>query len=120
MDGRRDAVSQRLPAHVEAKALMRRIEAGGGFATLIAKGDPDRGSLLLQISEKGRYVCYLERQLTVSGTYQWVRCGPAAESEIAEIRDFYLKRRRFDEDIWAIELDIADAERFIAESTQSV
>lgn len=113
-------MSQRLPAHVESTALMRRIEAEGGFATLLAKGDPDRGSLLLQINEKGRYVCYLERQLTVSGSYQWVRCGPPQESETPEIRDFYAKRRRFDEDLWAIELDIADAERFIAELTLSV
>ena len=36
-----------------------------------------------------------------------------------EIADFLARRARFDEDLWAIELDIADAERFIAETTVS-
>ena len=34
-----------------------------------------------------------------------------------EIADFLAKRARFDEDLWAIELDIAEPERFIAETT---
>jgi len=94
---------------------MRRIEAEGGFATILKRGDPDRGSLLLHIAEKGRYVGYLERQLAVSGAYEWTRCGPAADSEMAEIMEFSAKRRRFDEDLWCIELDVADSERFIAD-----
>jgi hypothetical protein len=34
-----------------------------------------------------------------------------------EIADFLARRARFDEDLWAIELDIAEPERFIAETT---
>ncbi len=34
-----------------------------------------------------------------------------------EIADFLARRTRFDDDLWAIELDIADPERFIAETT---
>ena len=37
----------RLPAHVEAAAILRRVEADGDFATVLRKGDPDRGSLIL-------------------------------------------------------------------------
>jgi len=33
--------------------------------------------------------------------------------------DFLARRARFDEDYWAIELDIADPERFIAETTSA-
>ena len=40
-------MAERLPAHVEAAAIMRRVEAGGGFATVLRKGDPDRGTLTL-------------------------------------------------------------------------
>ena len=36
-----------------------------------------------------------------------------------KFRDFLAKRTRFDPDLWAIELDIADPERFIAETTGS-
>ena len=34
-----------------------------------------------------------------------------------EIAEFLAKRARFDEDSWAVELDIAEPERFIAETT---
>ena len=81
------------------------------------KGDPDRGSLLLFVSSRGVHVAALERVLDVDGAYRWQRSGPAESSGSAEITDFLARRARFDEDLWAIELDIADAERFIAETT---
>ena len=34
-----------------------------------------------------------------------------------ELRAFLAKRMRFDPDLWIVELDIADPERFIAETT---
>jgi hypothetical protein len=43
--------------------------------------------------------------------------GPADSAGSTEIRDFLVRRTRFDEDFWAIELDIAEPERFIAETT---
>ena len=61
----------RLAASVEASALMRRVTADGGFATILAKGDAERGSLLLIVTERGRHVAVLERMLNASGTYSW-------------------------------------------------
>ena len=37
----------RLPAHVEVAGLIRAVEAAGGFATVIAKGERDAGTLLV-------------------------------------------------------------------------
>ena len=109
--------NERMPAAVEAAGLIRRAGADGDFATIIKKGDPDRGALLLVISSRGRHVGCLERMLTLDGGYQWLRVGPGESSGSDEIRDFLAKRTRFDADLWAIELDIAEAERFIAETT---
>ena len=83
------------------------------------KGDKDRGSLLLLISSRGTHVAALERVLNLDGSYQWQRTGPAESAGSAEISDFLARRARFDEDLWAIELDIADPERFIAETTSA-
>jgi hypothetical protein len=55
--------------------------------------------------------------LDLDGTYRWQRTGPADSASSIGIADFLDRRARFDEDLWAIELDIADAERFIAETT---
>ena len=37
----------RLPAHLEVAGLIRAVEAAGGFATVIAKGERDAGTLLV-------------------------------------------------------------------------
>ena len=110
-------MSERLPASVEAAGLIRRAEGSGDFATIIKKGDPDRGAILLVISSRGRHVACLERMLTLDGGYQWRSMGPSESAGSDVIRDFLAKRTRFDADLWAIELDIADPERFIAETT---
>ena len=110
---------ERLPAGVEASALVRSIAASGDFATILKKGDPDRGALLLVISSRGRHITCLERMLSLSGGYAWQRVGPAESAAAEEIREFLARRTRFDEDSWLIELDIAQPERFIAETTAS-
>ena len=81
------------------------------------KGDEDRGSLLLFVSSRGVHIASLERVLSIDGRYRWERVGPSESAGSAEIANFLARRARFDEDLWAIELDIADAERFIAETT---
>jgi hypothetical protein len=81
------------------------------------KGDPDRGALLIFVGSRGRHVACLERALVADGSYSWRVVGPPESASSAEIADFLARRARFDGDLWAIELDIADPERFIAETT---
>jgi hypothetical protein len=93
------------------------VTADGGFATILRKGDEERGSLLLFVTSRGRHVACLERVLNLDGSYGWRAAGPGESAGSMEIADFLARRARFDEDFWAIELDIADPERFIAETT---
>ena len=106
----------RLPAGIEAAGLMRKVEAQGDFAALLKKGDPDRGALILVVGSRGRHVACLERMLSQDGEYGWQVVGPGESAGSAEIADFLAKRERTDPDSWLIELDIALAERFIAET----
>jgi hypothetical protein len=84
---------------------------------VIRKGDPDRGSLLLLISSRGRHIACLERILNLDGSYVWEAAGPTDSATSSEVAQFVDRRARFDDDLWAIELDIAEPERFIAETT---
>jgi hypothetical protein len=106
----------RLPAALEAAALIRRAEAGGDFAVIVRKGDPDRGTLLLLVSSRGQHRACLERTLGADGRYGWQAAGPGDSASSLELGEFVAKRARFDPDSWVIELDIAAAERFIAET----
>jgi hypothetical protein len=106
----------RLSARVEATGIVRRVEAEGDFATILRRGDPERGSLLILVSSRGRHVACLERVLDIGGDYRWRRVGPDESADPGKVAEFLAKRARFDEDLWAIELDIAEPERFIAET----
>ena len=110
-------MAERLPAHVEAWGLLRQAEAEGGFGTILKRGDPDRGSLVLMVARRGDHIACLERALAADGAYRWQRVGRAANAEAETLADGRRKRLRFDEDVWLIELDIPDPERFIAETT---
>jgi hypothetical protein len=99
--------------------LLRRVATDGGFATVLHKGDDQRGSLLLFVTRRGAHVACLERLVSLNGGYRWERVGPGESAGSEEIRDFLARRTRFDEDLWAIELDIAEPERFIAETTSA-
>ena len=107
----------RLPPRLEVPALLRRAEAQGGFATVLNKGDPEGGALLLVVTSHGRHMAVLERILGISGAYEWRTAGPPETAESAEVASFLAKQRQFDPDLWLIELDIAEPERFIAETT---
>jgi hypothetical protein len=54
-----------------------------------------------------------------SGQYRWTTAGPGESADSAEVSAFVAKRQRLDSDLWAIELDIAVPERFIAETIHS-
>lgn len=101
-------------------ALQRQAESEGGFAAVLATGDPTSGAILVILAEKGRKARILERLLTATGRYQWTDIGGQALANEQEFEKFLQRRRRFDPDIWLIELDVASAERFAAGMTDAV
>jgi hypothetical protein len=109
-------MADRLAAHVEAASLIRRAQAEGGFGTVVKRGDADRGSLVLLVTGRGQHWACFERALSADGSYSWQRVGPPLGADPATLADWSQKRIRFDEDLWLIELDIADPERFIVET----
>jgi hypothetical protein len=109
-------VTPRLTSAMVVSALIRRAEQCGGSAMVLAKGDPGAGGILLVTVERGADPRFFERGLGPSGRPALIRSGPA---EIADDRDataYWQRRRSSDSDLWVIELDIASAERFAAET----
>ena len=110
-------MDERLPAHVEAAAILRRVEADGGFGAILRKGDRDRGSLILLLHRRGEFWGTLERALAADFTYRWTFKPTPEDAGSAEISRIVASKEQFDPDLWLIELDIAEPERFIAETT---
>ncbi len=108
--------ADRLTSAMLVNVLVRRAAAAGGFATVLVKGDETSGVILVQALEKGRENGLLERMADFEGGYRLVPCGPAPEEGPQAMAQYMERRRRSDPDLWIIELDIADAERFAAET----
>lgn len=107
-------MSDRLPAHLLVSALVRRANQAGGFATVLARGDREAGAILLACSERGAPPFFLERGIGPDGKVQLVRSGPQDVADAEAGNAYWQRRRARDPDLWVIELDIADSERFAA------
>ncbi len=101
----------RLTASVLVGALIRKVEGEGGFAAVLATGDPSNGAVIVVVAERGVQALVLERIMLPSGDYAWQETGDREEDSAALVA----RRRRFDPDLWAVELDVSCAESFAAE-----
>lgn len=106
-------MDERLPAHLEVSGLIRRVNAAGGFATVLHKGEPDAGTILLVLLDSGAPARLYERMPSASGGRKW-ECTRSQDPENPnDFNDYIERRRTADRDAWFLELDIAQPERFI-------
>jgi hypothetical protein len=101
-------VSPRPAASLLVSALVRAVEAAGGGAMVLAKGDATAGAILLATAERGRATGLYERTLGPAGRYGWTATGPPVGDATA-LGDYIARRRRADPDQWVVELDHAQA-----------
>lgn len=104
-------MTPRAAAGLLVSALIRRIEAEGGSAMVLAKGDATAGAILLALADRGIDGPLLERSLGASG-YEWRDTGPADPASRSE---YLAARRRVDPDLWIIEVDHPAARRIAVE-----
>ncbi|HCJ80817.1 MAG TPA: DUF1491 domain-containing protein [Erythrobacter sp.] len=104
----------RLPAHVEVSGLIRAVESAGGFAMVLQKGERDAGTILVLTTQNGRNTRLWERMPQLDGSRKFSCTREQDDENPREIDDYMGKRRRSDPDCWVIELDIENAERFVA------
>ena len=109
-----EAMNARLPAHLEADAIRRLAESLGGFATVLATGERDAGTLLVVCCGKGRLAAAYERMPQSHGRRAWVVSRRQDDENKQEFWDYCDRRKNQDSDLWIVELDVPDAERFIA------
>ena len=106
-------MASRLPAHLEVSGLLRQVAAAGGFAAVLHKGEREAGTIVVVCTENGANRRVFERMPSVNGDRIWA-LSQSEDIENKEFIDHYLVRRQSqDHDLWVIELDIANGERFI-------
>lgn len=107
-------MSARLASGVTVNALVRRVGRAGGFATILARGDATAGAILIVAQDRGENPRLWERGVGPSGDTELIAVGPQGDARA--ITDYWMKRRARDPDLWVVEVDVAQAERFAAET----
>lgn len=102
---------------------MRRVGQAGGNGVILARGDATAGAIVIVCRERGVLTALLERVMHGDG-YAWTRTGPRLDAQAlgesddsheTRVTEWIDRRRGRDPDLWVVELDIADSERFAAE-----
>ncbi|MDE1468119.1 DUF1491 family protein [Aurantiacibacter sp. D1-12] len=106
-------MDDRIPVHLEVTGLIRAVQAEGGFATVLAKGEPDAGTLMIICCENGTKLRAYERMPQLDGTRTWSLSKEQDTDNKSDFSDFMARRQRQDSDLWILELDVANPERFI-------
>jgi hypothetical protein len=106
-------VEARLPAHLEVAGLIRIAQAEGGFASVLQKGERDAGTILLILTHRGANARVFERMPRADGTREWALSRQENIDNKAELEDWLERRKAQDQDLWIVELDIANGERLI-------
>jgi hypothetical protein len=104
----------RLPAHLEVSGIIRAIESQGGFASVIAKGEKDAGTILILTIYRGENAVLFERLPQLDGSRPYIAAKQQNPEKPEEIFEYLEERKKQDPDIWILEADIADGARFVA------
>ena len=107
-------MDERLPSHIEVSGLIRAVEGAGGFGMVLQKGEKDAGVILVLTTHSGKNPRLWERMPQLDGARRFI-CTREQDSENrGEFDEYVAKRRASDPDCWVIELDVENAERFVA------
>lgn len=96
-------------------ALIRRIEAEGGSAMVIARGDAIAGAILLLLADRGVLDKIVERVWRFEGGHGLEPVGPDDPNMPGIAAEYVARRRKSDPDLWVVELDHREAERIAGE-----
>lgn len=108
-------MTPRVSAQLWVSALIRRVNAAGGFATVLTKGDESAGGVILVFAGRDQALRVFQRVNLMDGGFGWQQAHDAGAGAAPDVEDYLSRQRRYDSDLWVVELDIPHPERFIGE-----
>ncbi|MFP1132107.1 DUF1491 family protein [Asticcacaulis sp.] len=105
-----------LPTDLWVSALIRRAEQGGAFAYVLKKGDARAGAVILKITHLRERETYILRQVTAGDEVKWMK--PITSHDPEAIESYIERERRFDSDLWVVEIEDTEGRHFLTESIQ--
>jgi len=103
------------PTALRINAFTRAVDAAGGSAMILAKGDRDSGIILLLAIDRDGTARLFERERDLDGRSRIIQRKPDMVGEAA-LTDYWQGRRARDPDLWVIEAIVAAVEPLAAET----
>ncbi len=108
-------MSGKLAPKLWVSSLVRRADQAGEFAAVLKKGDETAGQVLLLVRRRNGTTQVFARTLNSRGDYSWTVAVEAREEDITKINEYVERQTRFDPDLWVVELNTENPERFVAD-----
>ena len=98
-------MTPRLTSAMLVSALIRKVASEGGNGMVLVRGDATAGAVLVLVTDRGKTAAFRERGLRPDGSSGWISTGPADLDDDDALASYLERRRKFDTDLWLIELD---------------
>ena len=95
----------RLTSKLWVDAHVRTCHVAGCPAFVVAKGDAERGGILLKVNRFAAGVHLYELSRDFDGNRLWRRLGPEAGEAEGDADARVRKKRQFDSDLWVVEIE---------------
>ena len=104
-----------IPAHIWVSALLRRATGEGAFATIVHRGDEDRGDVLVKVALNRGEARLYEPAFNPDGPSAFQRLPLTEEAAIDEL---VRKRLSYDRDLWVVEIEDRAGRHFLTETVR--
>jgi hypothetical protein len=99
-------------------ALIRRAELGGAFATVVRKGDPRAGAVLVKTFSRLEGVSRLYAE-AVRGDGERVWMAPISSEQEPDLDRYIERAARIDPDLWVVEIEDREGRHFLTEPVEA-
>lgn len=80
---------------------------------MLQKGEQDAGTILVVLTERGTNARVYDRMPQADGSRAWILAQREDPNEKSNLQEWLDRRAAQDRDLWIVELDIPNGERFI-------
>ncbi len=105
-----------VPTDLWVSALLRRANLAGAFATIVHRGDAERGDVLVKVLRARGEADLYGPAFNPEGPSEFERLEVEGESGVDSL---VTRRRASDRDLWVIEIEDPAGRHFLTETVRS-
>lgn len=104
-----------ISANLWVSALLRRASTGGAFATIVHRGDEERGDVLVKVTRARGEAALYAPAFNPEGPTEFEQLKAEDERGVDELIG---KRLKMDRDLWVIEIEDREGRHFLTEKVR--